>query len=105
MVHGLLGLSQEGAAFRLGSPTILRSARQAGQLPEPALAKAGVAVSLSLANHDASLPIAYRLYLPEDWAKDRARRDKAKGPETIAFPTKAQIALEQLKTPPATRLA
>ena len=29
-----------------------------------------VAVSLSLANHAASLPVAYRLYLPEDWAKD-----------------------------------
>jgi SRSO17 transposase len=37
-----------------------------------------VAVSLSLANHDASLPVAYRLYLPEDWAQDQARRDKAK---------------------------
>src|SRR3977135_2900105 len=53
-----------------------------------------VAVSLSLANHDASLPIAYRLYLPEDWAKDRARRDKAKVPATIGFPTKPQIPLE-----------
>jgi SRSO17 transposase len=31
-----------------------------------------VAVSLSLANHDASLPVAYRLYLPEDWAEDQA---------------------------------
>jgi SRSO17 transposase len=30
-----------------------------------------VAVTLSLANHHASLPIAYRLYLAEDWAKDR----------------------------------
>ena len=29
-----------------------------------------VAVTLSLTNHDASLPFAYRLYLPEDWAKD-----------------------------------
>ena len=47
-----------------------------------------VAVSLSLANHDASLPVAYRLYLAEDWAKDRARRHKAKVPETIAFQTK-----------------
>jgi SRSO17 transposase len=54
-------------------------------------------VSRSLANHDASLPIAYRLYLPEDGAKDRARRDKAKVPETIAFQTKPEIALEQIK--------
>ena len=56
-----------------------------------------VAVTLSLANHDASLPVAYRLYLPEDWAKDQARRDKAKIPETIAFQTKPEIALEQIK--------
>src|SRR5258708_34468069 len=32
-----------------------------------------VAVTLSIANHHASLPIAYRLYLPEAWAKDTAR--------------------------------
>jgi SRSO17 transposase len=56
-----------------------------------------VAVSLSLANHDASLPIAYRLYLPEDWASDPVRQLKAKVPETIAFQTKPQIALEQIK--------
>src|SRR5438132_11999737 len=36
-----------------------------------------VAVSLSIANHFASLPIAWRLYLPKDWAEDRARRKKA----------------------------
>ena len=28
-----------------------------------------VAVTLSIANHHASLPIAYRLYLPRDWIK------------------------------------
>jgi len=56
-----------------------------------------VAVTLSLANHEASLPVAYRLYLPEDWAKDQARRRKAKVPETIAFQTKPEIALEQIK--------
>jgi SRSO17 transposase len=54
-------------------------------------------VTLSLANHDASLPVAYRLYLPEDWTKDRRRRDKAKVPETIAFQTKPEIALQQIK--------
>jgi SRSO17 transposase len=51
-----------------------------------------VAVSLSLANHSASLPVAYRLYLPKDWAEDGARRDKAGVPPEIAFKTKPEIA-------------
>src|SRR5271170_7690451 len=56
-----------------------------------------VAVSLSIANHHASLPVAYQLYLPKDWAKDRARRRKAGVPKQISFKTKPQIALEQLR--------
>jgi SRSO17 transposase len=56
-----------------------------------------VAVSLSLANHYASLPVAYRLYLPKDWSEDDARRDKAGVPSEIAFKTKPEIALEQIQ--------
>ena len=56
-----------------------------------------VAVSLSITNHRASLPIAYRLYLPEDWANDAARRQSAKVPETVTFQTKPMIALEQIR--------
>src|SRR6202035_5672884 len=56
-----------------------------------------VAVSLSVANHAASLPVAYRLYLPEAWTKDRARRKKAGVPKQIKFKTKPQIALEQIR--------
>jgi SRSO17 transposase len=56
-----------------------------------------VAVSLSIANHEASLPVAYQLYLPKDWAKDRARRRKAGVPKEVRFKTKPQIALEQLR--------
>ena len=56
-----------------------------------------VAVSLSLANHAASLPVSYRLYLPRDWAEDPARRAKAGVPEEIAFQTKPEIALELLR--------
>ena len=55
-----------------------------------------VAVSLSLANHHASLPVAYRLYLPEDWAADNERLRKTGVPEEITFKTKPQIALEQI---------
>ena len=56
-----------------------------------------VAVTLSIANHHASLPIAYRLYLPQEWAQDAARREKAHVPKAIKFKTKPQIALEQIR--------
>jgi len=56
-----------------------------------------VTVSLSIANHAASLPVAYRLYLPQDWSKDRARRKKAGVPREIKFKTKPEIALEQIR--------
>src|SRR5829696_8456027 len=56
-----------------------------------------VAVSLSLANAHASLPVAYRLYLPESWASDTARRKKAGVPEEIGFQTKPEIALDQIR--------
>jgi SRSO17 transposase len=38
-----------------------------------------VAVTLAVANEAASLPIAYRLYLPEQWASDRARAETEPG--------------------------
>jgi SRSO17 transposase len=56
-----------------------------------------VAVSLSVANRHASLPVAYRLYLPEAWASDAARRKKTGVPEEITFKTKPEIALEQIR--------
>ena len=52
-----------------------------------------IAVTLSIANHEASLPIAYRLYLPEEWANDAARRSKAHVPDDVKFRTKPEIAL------------
>ncbi len=55
------------------------------------------AVSLSIANRHASLPVSYRLYLPEEWAWDAARRRQAGVPEEISFRTKPEIALEQIR--------
>jgi SRSO17 transposase len=55
-----------------------------------------VAVSLSIVNDAASLPVAYRLYLPKDWAEDEERRAKVGVPEEIDFKTKPRIALDQI---------
>jgi len=56
-----------------------------------------VAVSISLASEQSSLPVAWQLYLPEDWVADTERRAKAGVPEEVCFATKTQIALAQLR--------
>jgi SRSO17 transposase len=56
-----------------------------------------VAVSISLANEAFSLPVAYRLYLPQEWAEDAARRRAAKVPQTVQFTTKPMLALQALE--------
>jgi SRSO17 transposase len=57
-----------------------------------------VAVSLSVATWGSSLPVAYRLYLPKEWAEDADRREKTEVPEEVEFQTKPDIALEQIRS-------
>ena len=66
-----------------------------GQLGKQANCQA--AVSLSIANHHASLPIAWRLYLPREWTKDRERCKQAGVAKGLRFKTKPQIALDQIR--------
>jgi SRSO17 transposase len=55
------------------------------------------AVSLSVSTWNSSLPIAWRLYLPEVWCEDAERCEKAGVPEGVEFQTKPEIALKQIQ--------
>jgi SRSO17 transposase len=55
------------------------------------------AVSLSVSTWNSSLPVAWRLYLPEVWCQDTERCQQAGVPEGVAFQTKPEIALEQIR--------
>jgi SRSO17 transposase len=55
-----------------------------------------VAVTVSLVNAALSVPCAYRLYLPEAWARDRRRRRAAHVPATVPFAPKWEMALGEI---------
>ena len=56
-----------------------------------------VAVSLSVATWNASLPVGYRLYLPKEWAGDAERREETEVPKEVGFQTKPEIAWDQIR--------
>jgi SRSO17 transposase len=56
-----------------------------------------VAVSVSLATEQASVPVTYGLYLPEIWAQDPERRQETGVPEEVRFQTKPEMALHQIR--------
>jgi len=51
-----------------------------------------VAVSVHAVGERGTLPLGWRLYLPEEWCDDVARRRKAKIPDDVGFATKPQLA-------------
>jgi SRSO17 transposase len=61
-------------------------------------------VSLTLARDDVPAPVGLRLFLPQAWAEDRARRARAKVPATVQYRPKWRMALEELDRVRATGL-
>ncbi len=51
-----------------------------------------IAVSVHAVGERGTLPLGWRLYLPEEWCDDRARRRKAKIPDDVCFQTKPELA-------------
>jgi len=56
-----------------------------------------VAVSFTLATERGSLPLGYRLYLPQEWTRDPKRCQGAGVPKSIGFATKGEIARMQIE--------
>ena len=56
-----------------------------------------VAVTLSIATQEGSLPVGFRLYLPREWADDAARCKKVGVPEEVRFATKGELAWRQIE--------
>lgn len=56
-----------------------------------------VAVSLSLATPEGSLPLGYRLYLPREWAEDKRRCERAGVPPEVGFASKGELAWGQIE--------
>lgn len=53
-----------------------------------------VALSLHWSSGEASCPLSWRLYLPEEWLEDRERAREVKLPEGITYKSKTDLALE-----------
>jgi SRSO17 transposase len=83
------------ATPRKGKHSVGVAHQYCGQLGKQANCQASV--SLALAHRDASLPVAWRLYLPREWTSDRGRGKTAGVPRDIRFKPKPQIAFEQLR--------
>lgn len=100
--EGCYWIADDSGVPKKGKYSVGVTHQYCGQLGKQANCQ--VAVSLSLASPHGSVPIAWRLYLPEAWAKDGERRAAAGVPEEIRFATKPQIALEQIRAAKATNV-
>lgn len=60
------------------------------------IANCQVAVSLHWSQDELSYPVSWRLFLPDNWIKDGARRQQARIPAEVVHRTKQALALELL---------
>jgi SRSO17 transposase len=95
--HGLLAWVVDDTGFpKKGSHSVGVARQYCGQVGKQENCR--IAVSVSLATEQASLPVRYQLYLPESWASDPELRKKAGVPEEIRFQTKPEIALGHIRS-------
>jgi SRSO17 transposase len=60
------------------------------------IANCQVAVSLHWSSAQASCPLVWRLYLPQQWLEDTARAQEVKLPAGMVYRSKTELALEAI---------
>src|SRR5438270_5320872 len=94
--HGLAAWIVDDTGFpKKGTHSVGVARQYCGQLGKQENCR--VAVSVSLATEQASVPVTYGLYLPEIWAQDPERRKETGVPEEVRFQTKPEMALDQIR--------
>jgi SRSO17 transposase len=93
--EGLFLIIDDTALPKKGSDSVGVSHQYCGALGKQANCQS--LVSLTLAKSDVPVPVALKLYLPDDWASDSKRRAKVGVPAGIAFREKWRIALDEVK--------
>jgi SRSO17 transposase len=95
--HALAAWIVDDTGFpKKGSHSVGVTRQYCGQLGKQENCR--VAVSVSLATEQASMPATYQLYLPEIWANDLERRKQAGVPKEIRFQTKPEITLGHIRS-------
>ena len=94
--------SPEGVAVIDESGLLKKGTHSCGVKPQYSGAAGGVAncqvgVFLGYASEHGHTLLDRELYLPQEWAEDTERRDKAKVPATVEFLTKPQLAQKMLE--------
>jgi SRSO17 transposase len=82
------------ALVKQGRHSVGVKRRYGGQLGKKANCQS--LVSLTLARAEVPVGVGLRLFLPEDWCADAARRAAAGVPETVAYRPKWKIALDEI---------
>ena len=92
--HDAVLIIDDTALVKQGKHSVGVAHQYCGELGKKANCQA--LVSLTLACGEVPTPLALRLFLPEAWANDPDRRQKAGVPEDVDFRTKWQIAANEI---------
>ena len=82
------------ALVKQGRHSVGAQRQYCGQLGKKANCQA--LVSLTLARGEVPVPVALRLFLPEAWADDARRRERAGVPPEVVFRPKWRVALDEI---------